>query len=94
MPLVLPLTQADTLDPGLCVLLLGLCYEFNREPGEISRLDSPTTDRTHCADVPMAPHSISELEYGAGQASIEGRIAVVHTQEARTRLCIIYSSPV
>ncbi|KAG9312335.1 hypothetical protein JVU11DRAFT_7651 [Chiua virens] len=30
-------TETDSLVPGLCVFLLGVCYEFNREPGEITR---------------------------------------------------------
>ncbi|THV06668.1 hypothetical protein K435DRAFT_848745 [Dendrothele bispora CBS 962.96] len=30
-------SQSDTLIPGLCVFLLGITYEFNREPGEITR---------------------------------------------------------
>ncbi|KAF8627631.1 hypothetical protein AX15_004327 [Amanita polypyramis BW_CC] len=30
-------TKDDSLVPALCVLLLGICYEFNREPGEITR---------------------------------------------------------
>ena len=25
--------------PGLCAFLLGVCYEFNREPGEITRYE-------------------------------------------------------
>ena len=29
--------------PGLCALLLGVCYEFNREPGEITRSASCLT---------------------------------------------------
>lgn len=29
--------EADTVVPGLCAFLLGVCYEFNREPGEITR---------------------------------------------------------
>ncbi|KAI0343622.1 hypothetical protein BDW22DRAFT_1356090 [Trametopsis cervina] len=38
--LVEPINQApeeDTLIPGLCAFVLGLCYEFNSEPGEITR---------------------------------------------------------
>ncbi|KAH8827826.1 p115 like vesicle tethering protein [Flagelloscypha sp. PMI_526] len=38
--LVEPINQTSELDtvvPGLCALLLGICYEFNREPGEIAR---------------------------------------------------------
>lgn len=30
-------SEEDTLIPGLCAFLLGICYEFNREPGEITR---------------------------------------------------------
>ncbi|KAH7883346.1 p115 like vesicle tethering protein [Phlebopus sp. FC_14] len=30
-------TEGDSLIPGLCAFLLGVCYEFNREPGEITR---------------------------------------------------------
>jgi intracellular protein transport protein USO1 len=29
--------ESDVLIPGLCVFLLGACYEFNREPGEATR---------------------------------------------------------
>ncbi|CCM04778.1 uncharacterized protein FIBRA_06969 [Fibroporia radiculosa] len=38
--LVEPINQMaenDVVIPGLCVFLLGVCYEFNREPGEITR---------------------------------------------------------
>ncbi len=38
--LVDPINQTaeeDALIPGLCALLLGVCYEFNREPGEVTR---------------------------------------------------------
>ncbi|KIP03586.1 hypothetical protein PHLGIDRAFT_496370 [Phlebiopsis gigantea 11061_1 CR5-6] len=38
--LVEPINQmpeSDPIIPGLCAFLLGLCYEFNREPGEITR---------------------------------------------------------
>ncbi|KAI0919128.1 hypothetical protein AcV5_002123 [Taiwanofungus camphoratus] len=38
--LVEPINQTadtDAVIPGLCVFLLGECYEFNREPGEITR---------------------------------------------------------
>ncbi|KAK7691928.1 hypothetical protein QCA50_005333 [Cerrena zonata] len=38
--LVEPINQmadSDPVIPGLCALLLGICYEFNREPGEITR---------------------------------------------------------
>ncbi|KAH9920972.1 p115 like vesicle tethering protein [Fomitopsis serialis] len=31
------MSETDTLVPALCVFLLGTCYEFNREPGEITR---------------------------------------------------------
>jgi intracellular protein transport protein USO1 len=27
----------DSIVPGLCAFLLGVCYEFDREPGEITR---------------------------------------------------------
>ncbi|KAG8220521.1 hypothetical protein J3R82DRAFT_3224 [Butyriboletus roseoflavus] len=30
-------TETESLVPGLCAFLLGLCYEFNHEPGEITR---------------------------------------------------------
>ncbi|KAJ7252415.1 p115 like vesicle tethering protein [Mycena haematopus] len=30
-------SEVDFMVPGLCAFLLGVCYEFNREPGEISR---------------------------------------------------------
>lgn len=29
--------EEDNMIPGLCAFLLGICYEFNREPGEITR---------------------------------------------------------
>lgn len=32
--------ESDPVIPGLCAFLLGLCYEFNREPGEITRCAS------------------------------------------------------
>ena len=32
--------ESDPVIPGMCALLLGLCYEFNREPGEITRCAS------------------------------------------------------
>ncbi|KAL7422028.1 Vesicle-mediated ER to Golgi transport protein [Cryptotrichosporon argae] len=38
--LIGPITQPTGIDPlvqGLCAFLLGVCYEFNREPGEITR---------------------------------------------------------
>ncbi|KIJ15660.1 hypothetical protein PAXINDRAFT_11773 [Paxillus involutus ATCC 200175] len=38
--LVEPINQTaegESLIPGLCAFLLGVCYEFNREPGEITR---------------------------------------------------------
>jgi hypothetical protein len=31
---------SDGLIPSLCAFLLGTCYEFNREPGEITRWGS------------------------------------------------------
>lgn len=30
-------SESEDLIPGLCTFLLGICYEFNREPGEITR---------------------------------------------------------
>ncbi|KAF8963607.1 p115 like vesicle tethering protein [Flammula alnicola] len=30
-------SEVDSLVPGLCAFLLGICYEYNREPGEITR---------------------------------------------------------
>ncbi|KDQ56270.1 hypothetical protein JAAARDRAFT_132646 [Jaapia argillacea MUCL 33604] len=30
-------SESDEIVSGLCVFLLGICYEFNREPGEIAR---------------------------------------------------------
>ncbi|RDB24943.1 hypothetical protein Hypma_007404 [Hypsizygus marmoreus] len=30
-------TEVDTIVPALCAFLLGICYEFDREPGEITR---------------------------------------------------------
>ncbi|KAI0061957.1 hypothetical protein BV25DRAFT_1826249 [Artomyces pyxidatus] len=30
-------SEVDVVIPGLCAFVLGLCYEFNREPGEITR---------------------------------------------------------
>lgn len=38
--LIAPISQSSGLDPlvqGLSAFLLGVCYEFNREPGEITR---------------------------------------------------------
>ncbi|KAI5452848.1 Vesicle-mediated ER to Golgi transport protein [Naganishia albida] len=38
--LIGPITQSTGVDPivqGLCAFLLGVCYEFNREPGEVTR---------------------------------------------------------
>ncbi|KAH9925704.1 p115 like vesicle tethering protein [Amylocystis lapponica] len=38
--LVEPINQTahtDAVIPGLCVFVLGVCYEFNREPGEVTR---------------------------------------------------------
>ncbi|KAJ7023419.1 p115 like vesicle tethering protein [Mycena alexandri] len=31
-------SEVDSIVPGLCAFLLGVCYEFNREPGEITRV--------------------------------------------------------
>ena len=42
--LIQPITQTTGIDPlvqGLCAFLLGVCYEFNREPGEITRCVLP-----------------------------------------------------
>ena len=30
-------SEDNVVIPGLCLFLLGICYEFNREPGEITR---------------------------------------------------------
>ncbi|KAF8058707.1 p115 like vesicle tethering protein [Lyophyllum atratum] len=30
-------SETDTIVPALCAFLLGICYEFDREPGEITR---------------------------------------------------------
>ncbi|KAG1878938.1 p115 like vesicle tethering protein [Suillus subluteus] len=30
-------SESEDLIPGLCAFLLGICYEFNREPGEVTR---------------------------------------------------------
>lgn len=30
-------SEVDSIVPGLCAFLLGTCYEYNREPGEITR---------------------------------------------------------
>lgn len=39
-------TDADAVVPGLCAVLLGICYEFDREPGEITRATiRPIIDR-------------------------------------------------
>ena len=32
----------DSVVQGLCAFLLGICYEYNREPGEITRCVLPT----------------------------------------------------
>ena len=35
-----PVSQSsgvDVLVQGLCAFVLGACYEFNREPGEVTR---------------------------------------------------------
>ncbi|KAI9441770.1 p115 like vesicle tethering protein [Lactarius indigo] len=31
-------SEIDVVVPGLCAFLLGVCYEFNREPGEVTRV--------------------------------------------------------
>ena len=36
-PIGQPIEASDTLITSLCAFLLGTCYEFNREPGEITR---------------------------------------------------------
>ena len=36
-PIGQPAEASDSLIPSLCAFLLGTCYEFNREPGEITR---------------------------------------------------------
>ena len=41
LQLVEPINQTpevDSIVPALCAFLLGICYEFDREPGEITRL--------------------------------------------------------
>ncbi|KIM82385.1 hypothetical protein PILCRDRAFT_820215 [Piloderma croceum F 1598] len=39
-------SEVDVIVPGLCSFLLGVCYEFNREPGEITRATiRPLLDR-------------------------------------------------
>ncbi|PFH52186.1 hypothetical protein AMATHDRAFT_140838 [Amanita thiersii Skay4041] len=47
--LVEPINQTledDVVVPALCVFMLGICYEFNREPGEITRATiSPILNR-------------------------------------------------
>ena len=49
-------SEVDVVVPGLCAFLLGVCYEFNREPGEVTRcvshLPRSSTDgikSDHCA---------------------------------------------
>lgn len=40
LQLIQPITQSSGVDSavqGLCAFLLGICYEFNREPGPITR---------------------------------------------------------
>ena len=39
-PIGQPAEASDNLIPSLCAFLLGTCYEFNREPGEITRSTS------------------------------------------------------
>ena len=36
-PIAQPVEASDSIIPPLCAFLLGTCYEFNREPGEITR---------------------------------------------------------
>lgn len=52
--LVEPINQApesDALIPGLCAFVLGLCYEFNREAGEITRYAATFMSRRRRNDV-------------------------------------------
>lgn len=40
LQLIQPITQSSGVDSavqGLCAFLLGICYEYNREPGPITR---------------------------------------------------------
>lgn len=40
LQLIQPITQSSGVDSavqGLCAFLLGICYEFNRDPGPITR---------------------------------------------------------
>jgi intracellular protein transport protein USO1 len=42
LQLVEPINQTSNVDsivPALCAFLLGICYEYDREPGEITRLN-------------------------------------------------------
>ena len=42
--LIQPITQSSGVDSavqGLCAFLLGICYEYNREPGAITRYGPP-----------------------------------------------------
>ena len=41
-------SEIDVVVPGLCAFLLGVCYEFNREPGEVTRYVSELLDIDHC----------------------------------------------
>lgn len=41
-------SEIDVVVPGLCAFLLGVCYEFNREPGEVTRYDSRLSLRARC----------------------------------------------
>lgn len=42
-------SEVDVVVPALCAFLLGICYEFNREPGEITRFVAP------CFQVTVGP---------------------------------------
>ena len=41
--------EEDAMIPGLCAFLLGVIYEFNREPGEVTR------------SVPNAPSTLTNF---------------------------------
>ena len=57
MQLVEPINQmseTDTLVPALSVFLLGICYEFNREPGEITRFATHSRRDLHRGTLTLA----------------------------------------
>lgn len=71
--LVEPINQTaeeEAVIPGLCAFLLGVCYEFNREPGEVTRyaaflplaqwgvLMSRQRDRPSDLDAPRHRHAL------------------------------------